>query len=200
MSIAQSNNNLQEAKKEILECSSDGRSEHSRMGLTGEGFRLNDVNGLQAGYMDLFKNVEFSSFIGLSYRDDQRRGFEAVVSQIKRFIKLVNIQAFGKHYTRIVHHSYFSYLLALEAHQSGEWHAHMLVDRPINFHFWISTWWNWSGYITIKKIEDRPGALQYCLKYAAKGGMIYPYIAKPDIYLLHPLKRPIWWIERQSSS
>jgi hypothetical protein len=108
----------------------------------------------------------------------------------RRLVRLLNQKSFGGHYTRIVHHSYFSYVLGIEFQRRDVVHFHALVDKPLNFDL-IHSWWNRAaGFVWIDQIEHREKAIHYVTKYVTKGGEIKIYAARNERV---PKPLPMWW-------
>jgi hypothetical protein len=143
-------------------------------------------------YLRGFAN--WKSFLTLTFRAADRT-HEVTGDQAERafswLIQRLNSDLFGKHYTRIVHHSYFAYALALERHKSGLLHMHALVDRRINFQLAIALWQKAYGYIKIEPVYD-DGVIAYVCKYITKGGDIKVYC--PKVYKM-PAFVPMWFME-----
>jgi len=116
----------------------------------------------------------WQAFYTLTYRDEVSK--EQAIRDIKYFIRIANEIKHGKHYTRHVGHSFFSYVIGMERQERGVIHFHMCIDRPIDF-TWVHWFWNQKhGYAYIKKIQDLPNALKYTVKYAVKEGECWIYL------------------------
>ena len=108
----------------------------------------------------------------------------------RRLVRILNHHSFGSHYTRIVHHSYFSYVLGIEWQRREVVHFHALVDKPLNFDL-VHRWWNRAaGFAWIDQIEHYDKALYYVTKYVTKGGELKIYSARNERV---PKPLPIWW-------
>ncbi len=108
----------------------------------------------------------------------------------RRLIRTLNQKSFGPRYTRIVHHSYFSYVLGLEYQRRDVVHFHALVDKPLNFDL-IHRWWNRAaGFAWIDQIEHYDKAIHYVTKYVIKGGELSIYVARNERM---PKPLPLWW-------
>lgn len=108
----------------------------------------------------------------------------------RRLVQSLNRDLYGKHYTRIVGHSYFSYALAFEYQTRGAIHMHALVDRVTNWERANAIWRHMAGIIKIKPVDDGLKAAKYLCKYVSKGGDIKLYIAKND---KPPSFKPMWF-------
>jgi len=160
-----------------------------------EGFRLEQRSELTDAWVDWIADQRaWSSFISLTFKNE--------VSQVGalgtwgRLLRTLNKEVVGKNYTRIVHHSYFSYCLGLERQTRGVLHIHGIVDRPVDFGLIHSYWNAAAGWAWIDPINDRQGAAEYLTKYVMKGGEIMPYLAAAPPYQLKPGKVFTWWIEK----
>ncbi len=108
----------------------------------------------------------------------------------RRLVRILNQKSFGPHYTRLVHHSYFSYVLGLEYQRRDVVHFHALVDKPLNFDL-IHRWWNRAaGFAWIDQIEHYDKAIHYVTKYVIKGGELSIYAARNERM---PKPLPLWW-------
>ena len=127
-------------------------------------------------------------FLTLTFKDPIRP--EPAFNIWRRLVRLLNERSFGKHYTRIVQHSYFSYVLGIEFQRRDVVHFHALVDKPLNFDL-IHRWWNRAaGFAWIDKIEHYQEAIRYVTKYVTKGGELKVYLAKTERV---PKPLPLWW-------
>jgi hypothetical protein len=133
--------------------------------------------------------IIWKSLITLTFKDEIPE--DIARKRFRRLVQILNKECFGNHYTRIVGHSYFSYVLGVELQKRGVIHFHMLVDKPVNFQL-VHDYWNRSGYAWIDKVEDMIKAIRYVTKYVVKGGQLDHYFAKGDFI---PKEKPSWWIE-----
>lgn len=159
-----------------------------------DGFRLEQRSKITDAWSDWIADQrQWSSFISLTFKDEISQ--DAALGAWGRLLRTLNIEVVGKNYTRIVHHSYFSYCLGLERQTRGVLHIHGIVDRPIDFKL-IHRYWNAAGgWVWIGRVEDRIGVVEYLTKYVVKGGEIMPYLAAAPPYQLKPGKVFTWWIE-----
>ncbi len=144
---------------------------------------------LYSKYVDwVLSLADWTSFITLTFREDV--SMETAVKRFRYLVRILNIETFGNNYTHIVHHSYFSYVLAAEYQQRNVLHFHVLIDRPINFKT-IHSFWNMaSGFAQTKIIADRIGTVRYVVKYATKKSDLSIYQAKA---FYKPVELPSWW-------
>lgn len=160
-----------------------------------DGFKLeqrSDITDAWSGWITAQR--DWSSFISLTFKNEVSQS--GALGAWGRLLRTLNKEVVGKHYTRIVHHSYFSYCLGLERQTRGVLHIHGIVDRPIDFEL-LHRYWNAAGgWAWIDRINDRQGAAEYLTKYVVKGGEIMPYLASTPPYKLKPGKEFTWWIEK----
>lgn len=151
----------------------------------------------------LLEFAAWRSFITLEFKD--------IVGKVKAqgcwrsLLQDLNRDAFGTHYTRIVGHCYFAYVVGYEKQQRGSFHMHAVIDRPINFQLVHDRWhvlggdnmaWkypgdkNHIGFAWIEQIKNRIAVIKYVTKYVAKGGDLDVY--KPRRYV-DPVKPLTWW-------
>lgn len=108
----------------------------------------------------------------------------------RRLVRLLNERSFGRHYTRIVGHAYFSYVLGIEYQRRAVVHFHALVDKPLNFDL-VHRWWQRAaGFVWIEQIEHWEKAILYVTKYVTKGGELKLYFARRERV---PKPLPRWW-------
>ena len=136
----------------------------------------------------LIRSADWSSFITLTFRDPI--GYDPAYNKFRYLNQVLNRELFGKRYTRIVKHSYFSYILCAEYQCRDVLHFHLLVDRPVDFALIHNTWGNMAGFVQTKKIRNPFAAVRYAIKYVIKEGDIRIYQAKA---LYQPRQYPIWW-------
>jgi hypothetical protein len=112
-----------------------------------------------------------------------------------KFLRLMNEDLFGKHYTNKVGHSYFSYVRVMEYQVRGDIHFHLLINRPMDFATAKRVWWQLAGRADFETIRNPEHALKYILKYITKE-------SDPDIYrakkVYVPSQLPLWWKEEIS--
>lgn len=137
----------------------------------------------------VFGLANWKSFLSLTFRDEKTP--DVALSLFKWFIRQNNEHAFGKHYTRTVGHSYFSYVFGLEYQTRDVVHFHALVDKPIDFAFVHKTWGERCGYAWIDgNLKSKAAAVNYVCKYCVKGGQIEAFVNKDNQV---PKIRPDWW-------
>ena len=131
----------------------------------------------------------------LTFKDDYvsveraKRVFRALVRELNKGI-------FGKHYTRYVGHSYFSYVLATEYQSRGVPHFHFLADRPLDFGLLHKYWNERAGFAYTYKIQNLGGAVRYTVKYIVKDGDIEAWKQEKRIV---PVVVPNWWREKNEA-
>jgi hypothetical protein len=133
---------------------------------------------------------EWNTFITLTFKNET-----ALDTANKLFIRLISIlneECFGKHYTRLVKHSYFSYVQGIEYQKRDVIHFHVLIDRPVNFQRIHKLWNAWAGFVWTEIVMDQYKVTRYVSKYICKGGEINVYLADKR-YM--PIVKPHWWKE-----
>ena len=133
--------------------------------------------------------ADWKSFITLTSREIVTR--DQIEHKFRWLVQRLNKDLFGNNYTRIVGHSYFSYVVGLEHQKRDVLHAHVLVDRKVNFEAIHRMWNSMSGFAHIRPVEDAAGAAGYLSKYVSKGGELSLY--KPA-KVKEPRFRPMWYI------
>ena len=68
----------------------------------------------------------------LTFRDEKPS--DVAVAYFKRLVRELNKGVFGKKYTKIVNHSYFSYALGVEYQRRDVIHFHVIIDKPVDFY------------------------------------------------------------------
>jgi hypothetical protein len=113
-------------------------------------------------------------FITLTYDRKRFEGLpptrEMVITDVRRLVHRLNKDAAdGGRYRRMWGHSYFGYILGIEHHKDGVFHAHMLVDNWVNYQT-IHDYWNaLRGFAWVRPVGREPiQSLEYVLKYVAK--------------------------------
>lgn len=145
-------------------------------------------------------------FLTLEFREIATR--EKALGSWRRLVQKLNIDLWGNHYTRIVGHSYFAYLLGVEQQQRGAYHLHALIDQPLNYQLIHDAWHviggdkqakdnpsdkNHIGFAWIEQIKDPIGAVIYVTKYVAKQGDMDIHLPPKWVYEKQPAFKPYWW-------
>lgn len=129
-------------------------------------------------------------FLTLTFENET--SYDNAMKKFKLLVKKLNRQMFGKNYSRIVGHSYFSYVLAIEKQGRGVIHFHVLIDRPVDFKL-IHKWWGDNcGFAWAETTEDFQKVVKYVTKYICKGGEVIPFLTKKT---KQPRLIPEWWNE-----
>ena len=124
----------------------------------------------------------------LTFRDD--KPYDSAIFCWKMLIRALNKELFGKHYTKIVKHSYFSYAYGIEYQRRDVIHFHAIMDKPVNFAKIHSLWNRWAGFAWTDIIKNHLGMVSYISKYNLKRGHVVVYKAKKDYV---PNVLPSWW-------
>ena len=132
--------------------------------------------------------AEWKVGLTLTFRDDKPH--DRAIFYWKMLIRELNKELFGKHYTKIVKHSYFSYAYGIEYQRRDVIHFHAIIDKPVNFRKIHSLWNRWAGFAWTDIIESPVGMVSYLSKYNLKHGHVVAYKAKKDYV---PNVLPSWW-------
>jgi len=145
-------------------------------------------------YDEWLANVcRWSNFLTLTFKDEKPpdKAYEVYI----RLVRALNEKLFGEHYTRIVHHSYFNYIVGMEfTHNRDVCHFHVLTDRPMDYKF-VHSWWNIAaGICWIEQVRDNVKTVRYVTKYVCKGGEdnIKVYLTSNHRV---PIPLPEWWYQ-----
>ena len=137
----------------------------------------------------VFGLANWKSFLSLTFRDEKTP--DVANSLFQWFIRETNKHVFGKHYTRKVGHSYFSYVFGLEYQTRDVVHFHALVDKPIDFSFVHKVWGERCGFAWIDgNLKSKAAVVNYVCKYCVKGGQIDTFVNKNNVV---PDHLPDWW-------
>jgi len=132
------------------------------------------------------------SFITLTVANEKWCSKEGAQKRWRTLLQVLNNDLYGKHYVKIVGHSYFAYAVGYEFTSAGVVHLHALVDRPVNFALIHSVWNAMSGWAYIKPVTDIRGIAEYIVKYVVKRqdlDLWKPKKIKPPRFI------PLWFIE-----
>lgn len=133
---------------------------------------------------------QWMQFITLTFKNETYP--DVARQKFMSLVRVLNANLYGKHYTKKVGHSYFSYAVVSENQIRDVIHFHVLVDRPINYDLLHRHWNREAGFAQIQQIREFGPAVKYLTKYVAKGGEIEPFRAK-ETYT--PAQLPFWWNE-----
>lgn len=137
--------------------------------------------------------AKWRTFVTLTFKDEKTP--DVARSLFDWWIRINNEFVFGKHYTRKVQHSYFSYLAGVERQKRDVVHFHVLIDKPINFSLTHNAWGDRCGFAWIDgDLKDSEKVIKYVCKYVMKGGEVDMYLAKKDYF---PTTIPSWWKEKE---
>lgn len=135
----------------------------------------------------------WTTFLTLTFRDIDTTP-EHGEKAFRWLVRVLNKELFGKRYTRIVDHSYFSYFIAQEYQRRGAIHYHVLIDRPVNYKMIHKFWGRYFGYAQTQVIRDVYSTAIYAVKYCLKENDYRLYKAKA---YYKPDKLPEWWISKR---
>lgn len=132
--------------------------------------------------------ADWKIFLTLTFRDGVY--YDVCMNYWKNLVWVLNTDLVGKHYSQYVGHSYFSYLLGIEQQSRGDYHFHVLIDKPVNFRLVHDHWGFKCGFAKTELINEKTKAVQYITKYICKGGIVDPFI---NSLKWEPLLKPFWW-------
>lgn len=112
--------------------------------------------------------AQWRLFITLTFEDDEV-SLVTARSKFRKLIQILNSDLLGHHYTRMVGHCYFSYVIAWERQKRGAWHIHMLTDDNVNLDLLHAVWKRLSGFAWNSIVRDQ-SIVGYLTKYISKGG------------------------------
>jgi hypothetical protein len=137
----------------------------------------------------LYNAKDWSTILHLTFRDDVTESF--ATKTFKGLIRQLNRETFGNHYTRIVKHSYFSYVHMLERQIRGAIHIHALMDRRVHQTQIRDLWFLWVGIAEVQTIRNKMAAVKYVLKGIKTGADLeIPFLSKIKA---DPPILPVWW-------
>ena len=91
-------------------------------------------------------------------------------NKFKKWLHEINKEVIGENYKRSWKHCYFSYVAVPEYQTRGTIHYHVLIDNWFPWKFAQKLWWDMSGFIKIKKVNNTEAAIRYVMKYITKEG------------------------------
>lgn len=124
----------------------------------------------------------WKSFITLTFKDIVTR--DQSEHAFRFLVQYLNQKLYGNHYTRIVGHCYFSYVVGFEYQKRGALHMHVLVDKPVDFSAIHSLWCGLDkskprfGFAWIQPVNDLVGMARYMVKYVVKDGDLWMWKQK----------------------
>jgi len=130
----------------------------------------------------LYDLADWSNFVTLTFRE--YRYPDVALSLWHKLVKILNVNALGKHYNRVVGESYFSYVLGIEYTKNDIIHFHVITDSSLNYKLVHKTWQELAGFVWIDQIKNKTNVLKYVTKYflkAKNGGDLLVYIAKNNM-------------------
>jgi len=160
------------------------------------GYRLMKRSEITDEWIKWVSGRNWRSMITLTVKQVEMKQ-DTLINSFYRLIRYINTKMYGDHYTRILGHSYFSYLVGIERQKRGALHLHVLVDRPVPFDYIRKMWdKSWGiGWVGIDEVGDNLGACEYMTKYVAKGGELIPFFVTEKVYRLKPKIIYLWWNE-----
>jgi len=152
----------------------------------------NYISGCSINWLSNIRN--WNTFSTLTFKEDVSDEF--AMRMLKGLIRSLNQGVFGNNYTRLVGHSYFSYICGVERQERGTPHFHILFDRSIDYERLWEWWFTRCGYVkTIEcgeTVTDRNNLIGYLSKYITKDGELIIFLAERRFF---PPKKFSWWKE-----
>lgn len=146
-------------------------------------------NYLRDKYIDWVLGLaDWRVFLTLTFRN--AKYYDVAINHWKRFVFVLNKSLLGKNYSRKVGHSYFSYILGIEKQSRGDYHFHVLTDKPLDFKLIHEFWGREHGFAKTEIIRVKSESVKYITKYLCKGGILEPYKCEKDF---KPTLTPYWW-------
>jgi len=118
---------------------------------------------------------------------------ESMIKKVLSLFHYMNLDLLGKRYKRICGPYYFSWVMTVEPHKSGNMHAHFIADRPLNSDLIDRTWGVIAGYSSIREISDLAGAVKYVSKDLVKTDGYLDQFFRRSVF--NPYIKPYWWID-----
>lgn len=112
-----------------------------------------------------------TAMLTLTWKDEGPPNAGAALIWWGRLVAELSGSIFGNSYTKVVGHSYFSYVVGVELQQRGAIHLHCLVNEPIPFVIVHDWWGRHCGFAWVTSCTDPVKQVHYVLKYAIKGGV-----------------------------
>jgi len=151
---------------------------------------------LLTGYADwIAVFAPWKSFVTLTVSNAHNCSRDTLHRRWRSLVQILNRDLYGNNYTRIVGHSYFSYVIGFEYMRSGAVHLHALIDKPIHFDLVHRVWNKMSGFAYIEPVYDVAGISNYICKYIVKGMVLFFH--KPRKSPL-PSFQPAWFADHLS--
>jgi hypothetical protein len=143
---------------------------------------------LRECWVDWLMKYPWTTFTTLTFKNDTCE--DVANHKFMGLIKDLNNSLLGKHYSKTVDHSYFSYAYVLEYQIREVVHYHVLIDKPINFDRLHNYWNKVAGFAFIEQIINIESSIRYVCKYITKGEDVSIYLAKKEYT---PKNLPYWW-------
>lgn len=126
-----------------------------------------------SAWVEWLRGIGFipSAMLTLTWRDEGPPNAGAALIWWSRLVQELCGSVFGNSYTKVVGHSYFSYVVGVELQLRGAIHLHCLVNEPIPFVIVHSWWERHCGFAWVTACTDGDTQVRYVMKYAVKGGV-----------------------------
>jgi hypothetical protein len=123
---------------------------------------------IRDAYIDwLIALDDWSTYLTWTMRDIREEDVSRAL--LNRWIRELNKHEFGSKYVKKVGHSYFSYVIGMEAQLRGAIHFHGLIAGRIDFSLAHKVWNELAGFMWIEKIKSTRDTTRYITKYVLKG-------------------------------
>lgn len=139
---------------------------------------------------------KWTTFLTLTFRENVSS--ESGYKCWRNLVKILNTDLIGRHYTRKVKHSYFSYVLAEESQKNGNLHYHALIDFPVNYSLIHDVWGKYNGFAQTSVVRDVYSTSRYLCKYIVKESDLRFYKADKPFRLMD-IPQPAWWRENKTT-
>ena len=133
-----------------------------------------------AAGLEFFRSMaDWRSMLTLTFENPT--GGDVAMVRWRGLVRYLNWDAFGKHYTQRVGHSYFSYVLGVERQRRDVIHFHAVIGSPVKYDQ-VHWWWNkYAGWAWISGVESVDSAVGYVTKYVLKGGEVHGYRSRTSL-------------------
>ena len=143
------------------------------------------------------KFAPWTSFVTLTFDNDHQTHRDGMEKRWRSLVQFLNRDLYGKHYVRMVGHSYFSYVAGFEYTKNNAIHMHAVIDKPIAFSA-LHRYWNYmSGFAQIQTTHDREGAVGYLTKYVLKENDLLFWHCREE---KKPAFSPLWYLEHKEKT
>ena len=127
---------------------------------------------IRRSWVDFLEEQEFKpeSLVTLTFSCEtisDRRAYFA----FKKWLHEINKYVEGEKYKRRWKHCYFSYFVVGEREKRLTVTYHVLIDNWFPWRYAARYWWNFMGYIDIRRVNNVSAALRYVAKFFDEDGL-----------------------------